>query len=58
MERVNLVINLDIPDIPATYLHRVGRTGRFGPRSPPCKLLSYFLGCRDAWSGRYPDWIE
>ncbi|GLE05952.1 hypothetical protein PINS_up015163 [Pythium insidiosum] len=28
--RVNFVVNLDLPRDPATYLHRVGRTGRFG----------------------------
>eukprot|EP00884_Botryococcus_braunii_P020562 jgi/Botrbrau1/718/Bobra.160_2s0041.1 len=30
LERVNLVVNLDLPQDAATYLHRVGRTGRFG----------------------------
>lgn len=30
VRRVNLVINLDLPPEAATYLHRVGRTGRFG----------------------------
>jgi len=30
VERVNLVANVDIPSEPATYLHRIGRTGRFG----------------------------
>ncbi|RUS29581.1 LOW QUALITY PROTEIN: P-loop containing nucleoside triphosphate hydrolase protein [Jimgerdemannia flammicorona] len=30
IERVNLVVNLDLPRDPETYLHRVGRTGRFG----------------------------
>ncbi|RZF43140.1 hypothetical protein LSTR_LSTR012560 [Laodelphax striatellus] len=29
-EAVNLVINLDIPSDPHTYLHRMGRAGRFG----------------------------
>lgn len=28
--RVSLVVNLDLPQDPATYLHRVGRCGRFG----------------------------
>lgn len=32
VERVNFVVNLDLPRDPATYLHRVGRTGRFGGR--------------------------
>ena len=30
MERVNAVVSLDVPLSPETYLHRVGRTGRFG----------------------------
>lgn len=32
VDRVNFVVNLDLPRDPATYLHRVGRTGRFGGR--------------------------
>ncbi|EFJ49377.1 hypothetical protein VOLCADRAFT_38357, partial [Volvox carteri f. nagariensis] len=32
LERVNLVVNLDLPHDAATYMHRVGRTGRFGSR--------------------------
>jgi len=31
-ERVNIVINYDMPDDPDTYLHRVGRAGRFGTK--------------------------
>jgi ATP-dependent RNA helicase UAP56/SUB2 len=30
IERVNIVINYDMPDLPDTYLHRVGRAGRVG----------------------------
>lgn len=30
IDRVNLVINLDIPWEVETYLHRIGRTGRYG----------------------------
>lgn len=30
IENVNLVINLDIPTDSSTYLHRIGRCGRFG----------------------------
>jgi ATP-dependent RNA helicase DDX20 len=30
IDRVNLVLNLDFPKDVETYLHRVGRTGRFG----------------------------
>ena len=30
LDRVNLVVNCDLPQHAHTYLHRVGRTGRFG----------------------------
>lgn len=29
-EHVNLVVNLDVPYDHETYLHRIGRAGRFG----------------------------
>ena len=32
LDRVNLVVLLDVPPDAATYVHRVGRTGRFGTR--------------------------
>jgi len=32
IERVNIVINYDLPDSADTYLHRVGRAGRFGTK--------------------------
>lgn len=32
VESVNLVINIDVPEDVETYLHRIGRTGRFGTR--------------------------
>ncbi|EAY00315.1 ATP-dependent RNA helicase p47, putative [Trichomonas vaginalis G3] len=32
VERVNIVINYDMPDSTDTYLHRVGRAGRFGTK--------------------------
>jgi len=32
IERVNIVINYDMPDLADTYLHRVGRAGRFGTK--------------------------
>jgi len=31
-ERVNIVINYDMPEDADTYLHRVGRAGRFGTK--------------------------
>lgn len=38
--RVNLVVNLDLPPDAATYVHRVGRTGRFGSRGVAVALLN------------------
>jgi len=32
IERVNIVINYDMPENSDTYLHRVGRAGRFGTK--------------------------
>jgi len=32
IERVNVVINYDMPESSDTYLHRVGRAGRFGTK--------------------------
>ena len=32
IERVNLVVNYDFPFDRETYLHRVGRAGRFGTK--------------------------
>ncbi|KAI8881351.1 ATP-dependent RNA helicase uap56 [Backusella circina FSU 941] len=32
IERVNIVVNYDMPDGADTYLHRVGRAGRFGTK--------------------------
>lgn len=29
-DKVNMVINLDVPKDHETYLHRIGRAGRFG----------------------------
>lgn len=40
VDRVNFVVNLDLPRDPATYLHRVGRAGRFGGRGLAVTLLA------------------
>ena len=32
IERVNIVVNYDMPDSSDSYLHRVGRAGRFGTK--------------------------
>lgn len=44
VDRVNFVVNLDLPRDPATYLHRVGRTGRFGGR------ISFHCPIAAAWT--------
>jgi Superfamily II DNA and RNA helicases len=30
VDQLELVINYDLPDVPETYVHRIGRTGRAG----------------------------
>jgi len=39
-ERVNIVINYDMPDSADTYLHRVGRSGRFGTKGLAITFVS------------------
>merc|ERR1719238_1759964 len=43
IERVNIVINYDMPDESDTYLHRVGRAGRFGTKG----LAIAFVGSEE-----------
>merc|ERR1719456_2234187 len=45
IERVNIVINYDMPDDGDQYLHRVGRAGRFGTKG---LALSFCSGEEDA----------
>ena len=40
IERVNIVINYDFPDVSDQYLHRVGRAGRFGSKGLAISFLS------------------
>jgi len=40
MERVNVVINYDMPENSDTYLHRVGRAGRFGTKGLAISFVS------------------
>jgi len=40
VERVNVVINYDMPENSDTYLHRVGRAGRFGTKGLAISFVS------------------
>jgi len=40
IERVNVVINYDMPDASDSYLHRVGRAGRFGTKGLAISFVS------------------
>merc|ERR1711985_178375 len=40
IERVNIVINYDMPGDSDTYLHRVGRAGRFGTKGLAISFIS------------------
>ena len=40
IERVNIVINYDMPEDSDTYLHRVGRAGRFGTKGLALTFVS------------------
>jgi len=40
IERVNIVINYDMPDSSDSYLHRVGRAGRFGTKGLALSFVS------------------
>lgn len=40
VERVNIVINYDLPTSSDTYLHRVGRAGRFGTKGLAISFVS------------------
>lgn len=40
IERVNIVVNYDMPETSDTYLHRVGRAGRFGTKGLAVSFVS------------------
>merc|ERR1719217_1592162 len=40
IQQVNLVINYDLPRDLASYIHRVGRSGRFGRKGAAINLLA------------------
>lgn len=40
VERINVAINYDMPDKADSYLHRVGRAGRFGTKGLSISFVS------------------
>ncbi len=40
IERVNIVFNYDFPTEPDTYMHRVGRAGRFGNKGMAIRFVA------------------
>lgn len=38
-ENVNLVVNMDVPRDSETYLHRIGRAGRFGKQQVLLRIV-------------------
>ena len=41
IQAVNVVINFDFPKMAETYLHRIGRSGRFGHMGIAINLITY-----------------
>ena len=39
VQGINLVINFDMPDVLETYIHRVGRSGRYGKKGVAISLI-------------------
>ena len=40
IERINIVVNFDMPNETDQYLHRVGRAGRFGTKGTTISFIS------------------
>ncbi|KAM6601654.1 hypothetical protein CsatA_021263 [Cannabis sativa] len=40
VQQVSLVINYDLPTQPENYLHRIGRSGRFGRKGVPMNFVT------------------
>jgi len=45
IERINVAINYDLPSDPDSYLHRVGRAGRFGTKGLSISFVSSQEDC-------------
>lgn len=42
IQQINLVINFDVPKCIHTYLHRIGRTGRWGRKGVAINFITYY----------------
>ncbi|CAL1532970.1 unnamed protein product, partial [Lymnaea stagnalis] len=49
-DKVNLVINLDVPTDHETYLHRIGRAGRFGSYGAAITIVSSGGQDKELWA--------
>jgi superfamily II DNA/RNA helicase len=54
IQKVGLIINYDIPQDPDTYIHRIGRSGRYGRKGIAINLLTnreydYFTNINDKY---------
>jgi len=62
VERINLVVNLDVPEETATYVHRIGRAGRFGTYGLAVTIAApdeqERLRGIDAATGRRMQWVD
>jgi len=45
IQSVNVVINFDFPKTSETYLHRAGRSGRFGHLGLAINLITQVMTC-------------
>jgi len=41
IQQISLVINYDMPKYPQTYIHRIGRSGRFGRKGVAINFITY-----------------
>ena len=62
-EHVDLVVNMDVPRDSETYLHRIGRAGRFGEHHCGHFLIvlvrkRFLLACNKSFTSVHEDWFS
>lgn len=55
VQSINVVINFDMPNVLTTYIHRVGRSGRFGRKGV---AISFILSSMNKNDGEYAKIVE